>query len=340
MIDKQTISITAILTTYQRPVQAKRALKSVLNQTVRPDEVFVIEDGSCSDLAEWIAGLGRTEVQYLRNECNRGLAASRNRGLSLATGDLVAYIDDDDEWLPDRLARQVERYRILDNAARSVLGCIQVGCRVYNDNGQERNILLPCNQGSLRESIRARGLRTPPSSFLFVRDALCRVGGFDQDLRSGIDHDVMMRLAVAGYCNEIIREPLVIAHRNEQDSMMADTAARLAGLKQYVEKWRPTYIEWFGNTPGDRYARKYFIHAASALAGQKAAAGLYSESWHTFREMLGFAGWRPTLIMYGLNRMLRVYVTKRFPGIPRGRQQAYVHDQTDRDGHTRTEGLK
>ena len=105
--------VSVVLTTYQRAELAKIALQSIIGQTWAPEEIIVVEDAGDTDLANWIAALGHHELKYVRHEKNQGLAAARNTGLRLAKCDLIAYLDDDDQWLPTRLQEQVERLQSL-----------------------------------------------------------------------------------------------------------------------------------------------------------------------------------------------------------------------------------
>lgn len=296
-----TPTITAVLTTYRRPERAQRALRSILAQTLPPTEIVVVEDGSTSkgltDLVEQVAHRG---VKYVRHEKNRGLAAARNTGLGLSTGEYVAYLDDDDEWLPNRLERQVAKLFSMPESARAEVAAIQVGCQVVDGYGRCIGVNLPVNQGSLRQSIMTYGAVTPSSSFLFLRTALLNVGGFDEHLVSGIDHDIWMQLAVGGYASEIVPEPLVIVHRSEGRTMMSSSAQRIEGVRQYVEKWTPTFEKWFGRQAGRLYGRRYFIDVLARLAAQKLTRLELRSTAHVLGAVRRAATEQPTQIGFAI----------------------------------------
>ncbi|MDJ0941609.1 MAG: glycosyltransferase family A protein [Woeseiaceae bacterium] len=309
-----TPSVTVIVTTYKRATLAERAVRSVLKQTVPADEIIVVEDGSDTDLQERLQSLDSEQVTYLRHESNQGLAAARNTGLQAAKCELVAYLDDDDVWLETRLAAQLDRYREIPEAERPKLAAIQVGCRIVNPDGEQTGLSMPINEGPLADSIRKHGAATPSSSFLFRREVLADVGGFDTDLISGIDHDVWMKLAVAGYSSARVPEVHVVVTSDERHTMMSDTHRRVAGIAQYVDKWAPTYREWFGAKAGEVYARRYFIKVIGGLAGLKLARGRYRDGFYAMSQAFRRGGWYPNLIAYTIWRTFRTFVSYRFPG--------------------------
>src|SRR4051812_33918421 len=103
--------VSAVITTYERPDDCERAVASALAQEPAPIEVLVCDDGSSVASAARLEALAAREplVRYLRIEPNRGTpAAPRNLGIREARGDWIAFLDDDDEWLPGKLARQLE----------------------------------------------------------------------------------------------------------------------------------------------------------------------------------------------------------------------------------------
>src|SRR4051794_5813716 len=104
MTDRPAVSV--VIPTYNYARFIERALVSVLGQTHRPAEVLVIDDGSTDETAT-VVDRYATRVRYLRQE-NSGVSAARNAGVESSTGDLVAFLDADDEWVPNKLELQVE----------------------------------------------------------------------------------------------------------------------------------------------------------------------------------------------------------------------------------------
>jgi glycosyltransferase involved in cell wall biosynthesis len=109
VIRDSTASISVVLVTYRRPEACERALQSVLAQTVQPSEILVCDDCSRDRTEEIVRGWEAKDprIRYLCTSVNSGApAATRNLGVSNAHSDWIAFLDDDDEWLPRKLERQ------------------------------------------------------------------------------------------------------------------------------------------------------------------------------------------------------------------------------------------
>ena len=95
-------SVSVVIPTYQRRGLVRRAVASVLGQTFQDFELIVVDDGSTDGTGDALEGIDE-RIRYTRQE-NRGVAAARNVGIRLARGEIIAFLDSDDRWLPDHLA--------------------------------------------------------------------------------------------------------------------------------------------------------------------------------------------------------------------------------------------
>lgn len=102
------ILISVVIPTYNREATIARALESALKQTWANIEIIVVDDGSTDGTQKIVEAINDPRVRYLKNEKNLRGGASRNKGGTLAHGEYVAFLDSDDEWLPGKLARQME----------------------------------------------------------------------------------------------------------------------------------------------------------------------------------------------------------------------------------------
>ena len=245
--------VTAVVTTFDRPSMAKRAVQSVLAQTYRPIEIIVVEDGSESGIDRWLKGRSLTCIQYMRHENNKGLAASRNTGLRSAQGKYVAYLDDDDEWLPEKLAKQVELFETKGEIV-GVVYCGALRISPQKPMGREKR---PRLRGDIRKAIREKGLSTIPSSCLFRREALGRVGGYDENLLSHVDFDIWLQLAGQKYAAEYVDECLVKVHQHESYKMTKDVESRVQATQLFCNKWQSELQTWFGRRGGQRFCFQF-----------------------------------------------------------------------------------
>ncbi len=170
-----------------------RALTSVARQTVRPREVVVVDDGSDDgtfDAAQAFADvLAPTELRIIRQE-NGGPGAARNRAIAEASGEVLAFLDADDEWLPSKLEVSLAALR----SRRAVLVAHNM---IVEDGGT--TVRFDCAR-HLRQgadgfaALYKRGF-VATATVLCRRDAATASGGFDRTLRSGQDYELWLRIA-------------------------------------------------------------------------------------------------------------------------------------------------
>lgn len=185
-------SVTVVIATRDRPVLLRRAVESVLEQRYDGDiEVLAIFDQSDpeDDLARDDA---HRRVRVLRNARVPGLAGARNTGITTATTDLVAFCDDDDLWLPGKLAAQVA---LLDEDPG--LEMVTAGVLV-EARGRVSTRVLDRDRITHAELLRSRVSEAHPSTYLFRRAALVDgIGLVDEDLPGSYaeDYDLLLRAA-------------------------------------------------------------------------------------------------------------------------------------------------
>lgn len=253
--------VTAVVTTYNRPLMVQRAIQSILSQSYKPLEIVVVEDGSDSGLESWLHSQGLSYILYIRHEKNLGLPTARNTGLKNSNGKYIAYLDDDDVWAPEKIEKQV----MLAERLTSDFAIIYCGLKVKDTAGRIVAYNMPRLKGSIRNEIVKKGLNTIPSSFLFHRDTLLRIEGFDTDLYTGIDHDLWMKLAKHGFSTDYVNEPLVIHEQHDGLQMTSNIPKRITGIEQYLEKWKPDILSWFGQKAGYKYCSDYYVKVIGGL---------------------------------------------------------------------------
>jgi len=202
-----------------------RAVDSVLAQTLRECELVVVDDGSTDDTAAVLARYGEA-VRVIR-QVNAGMSAARNAGIRAARGNLLAFLDADDWWHSDKLARQVTLMR-----ERPELGFCSTAARVVNPEGRLLNVWqCPDTSDDMLRTLFAENAAIAGgcSAVMVRRELLDRVGLFDESLRGFEDPDLWIRLAaVSGYA--CIDEPLVEILRREHSVSRNRAHMRMAAL--------------------------------------------------------------------------------------------------------------
>ncbi|GAB6059677.1 hypothetical protein JCM31598_27940 [Desulfonatronum parangueonense] len=188
-VDRPEISV--IIPVYNRAHLLQRTIDSVLGQTFRDFEVIVVDDCSGDDPASVLASYQDRRLRYFRQARNCGVAAARNRGLREARADLVAFLDDDDEWFPEKLALQVELMR----RSPEDVGLIYTGVETVFEDGS-RTVTIPCARGELYQELLVRNLlHGGPVSILMRRNVIRVVGFFDETLPAIEDYDYWLRIS-------------------------------------------------------------------------------------------------------------------------------------------------
>jgi glycosyltransferase involved in cell wall biosynthesis len=204
-------SVSVIIPTHNRVDVVLRALSSVFTQTRPPDEVIVVDDGSTDDTPDRIPELF-PEAVFLRQE-NQGVSAARNRGIHEARGDLLAFLDSDDEWLPLKLERQLQE---LEKSPELPLCHTN---EIWIRNGRRVNPMKKHRKYGGRIFDKCLPLCIiSPSSALLHRSLLDRVGLFDESLPVCEDYDLWLRIC-ALHPVLYLKEPLIVKYGGHSDQL-------------------------------------------------------------------------------------------------------------------------
>ncbi|MEU0612307.1 glycosyltransferase, partial [Streptomyces griseorubiginosus] len=219
-------------------------LASVLSQTHQDLDVIVVDDGSTDGGAAIAEGIADERIRVDRGP-NRGVSAARNRGLALAKGEIVAFLDADDIWYPDKLSEQIK-------LLQSDPDLVAVGAVFHYLSRDGRRHLSQVGQdagdaGARERMQRGQLMPFPPSSLIARTDRVRDVGGFDESIPSVADLDLMARLALAGSVATVMR-PLG-GYRLHGSAMSACQPAEMTTLARFVEQRATARLE--GRTAPD-----------------------------------------------------------------------------------------
>lgn len=207
-----------VIPTRNRSRLLSQTLASVCTQIGVDFEVVVVDDGCTDNTIEMISALGDARISVVRHSQARGVSAARNQGIDAATGEWIAFLDDDDLWSPWKLSRQ------LSAAQRTGRQWACSGSITIADN---RRIVAGTEPPTAEEIAKALPLRNcvpaGASNVLVHRDALRAAGEFDARLRHMADWDMWIRLGVLGM-PAVVVEPDV-AYRLHSGNASADASA-------------------------------------------------------------------------------------------------------------------
>lgn len=206
MVDKKP-TVSVILPTYNRAHLIGRSIQSILNQTYQDFEIIVVDDGSSDNTKEVINSFSDMRIKYVRQQENRGASVARNIGIKLSKGAYIAFQDSDDEWLPDKLKKQMDTF---ENVSFEV-GVIYTDMLQINNKGEKKYWLSPTvtygnliNPKTLDYQVEGIGIQ----SALIKKECFDRVEHFDEKFPRFIDLEMFIRLSKY-YHFYHIEQPLV-----------------------------------------------------------------------------------------------------------------------------------
>ncbi len=183
------VQVSVIVPSYNYGRYLGEAIESALAQTLTQIEVIVVDDGSTDNTPEVLSRYAdNPRVRYVRQE-NRGLSASRNLGIRLAQSEFVAFLDADDRWKPDKLARQLAQFTGND------VGLVFCGRETFDENGTVT--LAPARTDDCDRVLELMTVSTvfSPSSVVARKRCFEEVGGFDEALKKVEDREMWIRIA-------------------------------------------------------------------------------------------------------------------------------------------------
>lgn len=293
------IPFTVIIPTYNRARFVGEAITSVMTQTLAPQEIIVVDDGSTDNTREVVTALG-LGIRYVAQN-NSGPSVARNTGILAASTEWLAFLDSDDVWLPNYLesqAAQIERYpAAVAHLTNSLL---------VHPNGRLENLyetfgFIPAFC-TAKDILIERPLCTVlehtitfTQTLITRRASLIEAGLFPKDVFVGEDLHLLARLAMLGSFS-IIREPLVRIIRRQEEIHNLTALRWLQGIKTQT-KYVQTHSEIL-NLPGltwheRKVAAYYLSRVLRALGNLQMRAGHRTDAHRSFCRAAAVApSWR------------------------------------------------
>lgn len=188
------VKISVVISTYNRADVLPRAIESVLKQTFSDFELIIIDDGSTDRTREIVENFERKDnrVRYIYQENSGGPSSPKNTGIKNAQGEYIAILDSDDEWMPEKLAKQMALFN--ENPNLGFVSCNSIV--VDGIRKKEWVYKIPrYKKSEIFENIMARDYMGSGSGMVYKKSVFSNVGFFDENLKSSQDKEMRMRLA-------------------------------------------------------------------------------------------------------------------------------------------------
>jgi len=200
------LKVSIIVPTYNRAHLVTETIDSILAQTVKDFELIVVDNESTDNTEEVIKSYTDGRIRYFQHQNNGLVAVNRNYGISKANGEYIAFCDDDDLWMPEKLERQV---KLLD--LNKELGLVYSDCYLIDENGNLKRDTLLSGSKLLRGNVFDKLFQSynfiPMPTVMIRREVLSKVGGFDPKYIIAQDYDLWLRIA-EHYPIDFTEEPL------------------------------------------------------------------------------------------------------------------------------------
>src|SRR5690625_2251037 len=205
--------VSVIIPTYKREKDiVSRAVKSVLNQTYSNFELIVVDDSPNNykgrkSIEEFLTGLNDARIKYIKHQENKGANAARNTGIRNAKGTYIAFLDDDDEWLDQKIEKQLKRI------IKSNVGLVY--CSYYVLHNKEKYLRRQIKTNNVFIDLLKTNFIGSTSCVMVRKESIKDVGLFDENLLVYQDYDLYLHIS-RNYLIDVVDEALLIYYRHEE----------------------------------------------------------------------------------------------------------------------------
>jgi len=223
------LSVSVVIPAYNCQQYIRQAIHSCLEKEVC--EIIVVDDGSTDETKSIVKRIDDTRLRYIFQQ-NQGVSAARNHGIRQAKGQLVAFLDADDYYLPHKIEQQVALFEAVPE-----LGLVQSGWQKVDEAGLLMGAVTPWDwvpELTIENWLRFKPVL--PSALMVRHEWLRAVGGFDSQLRAAEDVDLVSRLALQG-CRCAWLEQVAVSYRQRAGSAMGDSRVQAQDLAKFLDKF-------------------------------------------------------------------------------------------------------
>ncbi|XQW85360.1 glycosyltransferase family 2 protein [Thalassotalea piscium] len=226
------LSISVVIPFYYAEEFFKESLNSVLNQTVTVNEIIVVNDGCGQSTEDYLAKF--PEINVINLPDNQGPSIARNTGIKAAKGEWIAFLDADDLWEPNKLELQIQ---FLEQNPQFT--ACHTGIETFNNKGAIRQFTDKPFDLTIEDLLVSSHV-TPPS-LMIKKTTLESVNFFDQTIKCSEDHDLSMRLILAGHKIGFLDQVLTKVRRMNHGNISSNGRRIFIGHGQLIKKHRDIF---------------------------------------------------------------------------------------------------
>lgn len=262
-------TIDVVIPVYNGASFVLQAIQSVAAQTLAPHAIIVVDDGSTDATPDVLCSYnGAVPLQVIRQD-NHGLSAARNAGWKHSQAELIAFLDADDIWMPEKLAAQVAVFR---QAANDKLALVYCDYHLIDSDGKVTTpthlpIVHPRLRGQVLTELLAQNVISGSGSGVLIRrNVLEATGGFDESLRALEDWDMWLRIAEDNHIDFVDQD--LVAIRTHAAGMQRDTPRMMTATIDF-------YSRWLERLPATVEPPKIWIRTLARYAGSSWPPGAF-----------------------------------------------------------------
>ena len=256
-MEKKKISV--VIPYFRREDIFDETIQSVLKQTLKPDEIIVVDDASGGNTTEFLSSY-LPQIKLITLEENGGVSNARNVGVGASSGDLIAFIDSDDLWEPTKLEKQ---YRYL--AEKPECSVVHTACVNFFPDGEKKVYDKKPLRLTVKDLIAAGHVMY--QSVMMYRDVYQKFQGFDVKFRQTEDYEFTMRLVTGGVIVDFVPEPLTLIRHGREDKLSLNWKGFIKGHVGVVWKYHKFYASEEGRMSPWKHTAKYLMKGGYKQGG-------------------------------------------------------------------------
>ncbi len=259
MSDKSHCDVSVIVPAYRAAEYIDRAIQSVFRQTVHPKELIIVDDGSDDQTSEILETYLETDSPIdfkMLRQSNQGAGAARNLALQSATGKYAAFLDSDDEWLPEKLARSIFHIE------RDEFILVAHNIFVVRGQHQKKNniaVRFQNSSNSLFHGLYRRGFIST-STVVASLSAIHQAGGFDTSLQAGQDFDLWLKMLAPQGSKIFVFDEYLAKYHVREESITRHADSRLSCTIKIAQRHAPLLRQHSGSPTISLWFRLVAVH--------------------------------------------------------------------------------